>query len=120
MTYVVIPNLSVIHGLQCTALNWAVTRRVGRAWINATVLKTVEQKCSVGSNPTLSSIWRISLKVKHYEVQHTGSTPEIRRFRVYAVEDVGSTPTFSTIYGRLAEPGLLHLFAKEALSKKQS
>lgn len=77
MTYVVTPNLSVIHGLQCTALNWAVTRRVGRAWINATVLKTVEQKCSVGSNPTLSSIWRISLKVKHYEVQHTGSTPEI-------------------------------------------
>ena len=79
MTYAVTLNLSVIHGLQCTALNWAVTRRVGRAWINATVLKTVEQKCSVGSNPTLSSI-----------------------------------------YGRLAEPGLLHLFAKEALPKKQS
>lgn len=103
MTYAVTQNLSVIHSLQCTALNWAVTRRVGRAWINATVLKTVEQKCSVGSNPTLSSIWRISLKVKHYKVEHTGSTP-----------------TFSTIYGRLAESGLLHLFAKEALPKKQS
>lgn len=55
MTYVVTPNLSVIHGLQCTALNWAVTWRVGRVWVNVTVLKTVEQKCSVGSNPTLSS-----------------------------------------------------------------
>lgn len=79
MIYAVTPNLSVIHSLQCTVLYWTVTRRVGRAWINATVLKTVEQKCSVGSNPTLSSI-----------------------------------------YGRLAESGLLHLFAKEALSKKQS
>lgn len=46
MTYVVTPNLSVIHGLQCTVLHWTVT-------------------------------WRISLKVKRYEVQHTGSTPEI-------------------------------------------
>lgn len=27
----------------------------GRVWFIATVLKTVEQKCSVGSNPTLSS-----------------------------------------------------------------
>lgn len=79
MTYAVTPNLSVIHSLQCTVLYWTVTWRVGRAWINATVLKTVEQKCSVGSNPTLSSI-----------------------------------------HGRLAESGLLHLFAKEALPKKQS
>lgn len=31
------------------------TWKVGRVWFNATVLKTVEQKCSVGSNPTLSS-----------------------------------------------------------------
>lgn len=32
-----------------------LTWKVGRVWFNATVLKTVEQKCSVGSNPTLSS-----------------------------------------------------------------
>jgi hypothetical protein len=62
-----------------SSLTSAPTWRVGRVWVNATALKAVEQKCSVGSNPTLSSI-----------------------------------------YGRLAEPGLLHLFAKEALPKKQS
>lgn len=32
-----------------------LTWKVGRVWFNATVLKTVEQKCSVGLNPTLSS-----------------------------------------------------------------
>lgn len=30
-----------------------------------------------GLIPVRSTTWRISLKVKHYEVQHTGSTPEI-------------------------------------------
>lgn len=40
-------------GVHCflSRLTW----KVGRVWFNATVLKTVEQKCSVGSNPTLSS-----------------------------------------------------------------
>ena len=32
-----------------------LTWKVGRVWFNATVLKTVEQKCSVSSNLTLSS-----------------------------------------------------------------
>lgn len=106
MTYVVTPNLSVIHGLQCTALNWAVTRRVGRAWINATVLKTVEQKCSVGSNPTLSST-----KSKLALVGIGGLS--LKWERTHAV-------SITRLHGRLAESGLLHLFAKEALSKKQS
>lgn len=38
-----------------SSLTSASTWRVGRVWVNATALKAVEQKCSVGSNPVLSS-----------------------------------------------------------------
>lgn len=78
MIYAVTPNLSVIHSLQCAVLHWTVTWRVGRAWINATVLKTVEQQCSVGSNPTLSSIHGPLVKwLRHYSftASTVGSIP---------------------------------------------
>lgn len=59
-----------------------LTWKVGRVWFNATVLKTVEQKCSVGSNPTLSSTWMvdrvaycISLLKRRRLKATTGSNP---------------------------------------------
>ena len=43
-----------------------LTWKVGRVWVIATVLKTVEQKCSVGSNPTLSS--RAKIRVLRHRI----------------------------------------------------
>ena len=50
-----VEHLAVNQRVASSSLAPRATWKVGRVWFNATVLKTVEQKCSVGSNPTLSS-----------------------------------------------------------------
>ena len=48
---------TIIHTAMCTCGATSVRNRLGKMaeWSNAAVLKTVEQRCSGGSNPSLSA-----------------------------------------------------------------
>ena len=64
----------------------------GRVWFKAAVLKTVVQKCTVGSNPTVSAIRRDTEEV---------ITAALAK-RLCAQSPGGSSPSLSAIYAQVS------------------
>jgi hypothetical protein len=57
-------------------------------WLKATVLKTVEVKASVGSNPTLSAFLGADIDIDVSYITDEGASPSSSTILIFTISDI--------------------------------